>query len=86
MRTVLVVIAVVAVWFAVAFLLGPLVGRVLKFGHIRPVGGPPARPTPPAPSAGEPSAAAEPEPEPEHHHAPEPRSSPESDRDPADDQ
>jgi hypothetical protein len=37
-----VVLVVIAIWFAVAFLLGPLVGRVLKFGHIRPTGGPPA--------------------------------------------
>jgi hypothetical protein len=49
-----IVLAVVALWFAVAFLLGPLVGRVLKSGHIRPTGGPPPLPEPtPEPPPGE---------------------------------
>ena len=40
-----VVLVVIAIWFAVAFLLGPLVGRILKHGHIRPTGIP-AKPDP----------------------------------------
>lgn len=48
MRTVLVVVAIVAAWFAVAFLLGPLIGRILKHGHLHPTGGPPPPPAPPS--------------------------------------
>ena len=62
-----IVLVVIAIWFAIAFLLGPVVGRVLKHGHIRPVGGPPepAEPDPePAPGS-DPAPEPEPEPEPE---------------------
>ncbi len=44
-----IVLAVIALWFAVAFLLGPLVGRVLKSGHLRPTSGPPPLPPPEEP-------------------------------------
>ena len=49
-----VVLVVIAIWFAVAFLLGPLVGRILKHGHIRPTGGPPAPEPEPEPDDPEP--------------------------------
>ena len=49
-----VVLVVIAIWFAVAFLLGPLVGRILKHGHIRPVGGPPAPEPKPEPEPDDP--------------------------------
>ena len=61
-----IVLVVIAIWIAIAFLLGPFVGRVLKHGHIRPIGGPPAPPPEPDPEpAPEPAPAPEPEPEPE---------------------
>jgi hypothetical protein len=56
-----VVLVVIAIWFAVAFLLGPLVGRVLKHGHIRPTTGPPPLAAVPAPD--DPATAPAPEPD-----------------------
>ncbi|MFC1414649.1 hypothetical protein ACEZCY_36410 [Streptacidiphilus sp. N1-12] len=44
-----IVLVVIAIWFVAAFLLGPLIGRVLKYGHIRPTTGPPP-PEPPEPN------------------------------------
>ncbi|MFC1416961.1 hypothetical protein [Streptacidiphilus cavernicola] len=59
----LVVLVAIAIWFAIAFLLGPVVGRVLKLGHIRPTTGPVSQP--PEAEAGAETEAREPEVDPE---------------------
>ena len=69
-----IVLVVIALWFAIAFLLGPLVGRVLKFGHIRAPGGPPPPEEPEQPEQPEDPGEAEgaPQPEPGQEPGPEP--------------